>query len=219
VQRPVILDLFCGAGGASKGYHDAGFDVVGVDIENFKRYPFKFVQADAIDFLDTLVRYVEFGYPIPYEAIHASPPCQAFTQAKHVRPENEHPDLIGPTRERLDKIGLPYIIENVVNAPLIDPVTLCGGMFPGLRVYRHRLFETNWPLPQPVHPPHTAKITKMGRPPQPDEFMHVVGHFAGVKAAREAMGIDWMTRNELKEAIPPAYTEYIGRELRKDIGA
>jgi DNA (cytosine-5)-methyltransferase 1 len=207
--KPLILDLYCGAGGASRGYDLGGFNVAGVDIQHFKRYPYPFVQHNALDLLDILI---ESGMWKLYDAIHASPPCQAFTAAQRVR-QNEHPDLIGPTRERLDAIGLPYVIENVVGAPLIDPVMLCGGMFPGLRVYRHRLFETNWPLAQPSHPPHTAKITKMGRPPQPDEFMHVVGHFAGVKQAREAMGIDWMTRNELKEAIPPAYTSWIAGKL------
>lgn len=215
-MKPVILDLFCGAGGASRGYDLAGFNVAGVDIQTFKRYPYPFVQHDAIDMLDILI---ESGMWKLYDAIHASPPCQAFTQSRHVRPENEHPDLIAPVRERLDEIGLPYVIENVVGAPLKNPVMLCGAMFPGLRVYRHRLFETNWPLPQPDHPEHVAKITKMGRPPVEGEFMHVVGHFAGVKQAREAMGIDWMTRNELREAIPPAYTSWIAGHLLDYLGA
>lgn len=203
---PWILDAFCGAGGASVGYWLAGFNVIGVDIENFKRYPFPLIVADAIEELRYLRKDGDLmGYR--FAAIHASPPCQAFTEAWKIR-QNDHPDLIGPTREILEEIGLPYIIENVEGAPLIDPITLCGAMF-GLRTYRHRLFETSFDVPTPYHPIHHHKTTKMGRPPQPDEFMHVVGHFAGVPQARAAMGIPWMSRNELKEAIPPAYSEAI----------
>lgn len=195
------------------GYHRAGYDVWGVDIVPFKRYPFTFVQMDAIKFLDNLIAQRDGGgLPIPFTAIHASPPCQAWTAAQRIR-QNDHPDLIGPTRERLRKIGLPYIIENVVGAPLEDPFLLCGSMFPGLRVYRHRLFETNFPVTVPGHPQHIWPITKMGRPPREGEFMHVVGNFSGVAAAREAMDIDWMGRNELREAIPPAYTEWVARQI------
>lgn len=196
------------------GYHQAGFNVVGVDIIPMPRYPFKFVQEDALSFLDDLICK---GNRIAFDAIHASPPCQAFTPAKHIR-QNKHPDFIGPVRERLEKIGLPYVIENTLGSPLRNPVMLCGSMFTELRVYRHRLFETNWPLTQLAHPEHTYAITKMGRPPQPDEFMHVVGNFSGVKAAKDAMGIDWMTRNELREAIPPAYAKFVGEQLRYHAG-
>lgn len=197
------------------GYSRAGFRVIGVDIEPMPRYPFRFVQADAIEFLDWLIETAAWRL---FDAIHASPPCQAWTAAQ-VLQGNEHPDLIGPTRERLKKIGLPYIIENVVGAPLIDPFMLCGAMFPGLRVYRHRIFETNFDVKVPDHPKHTHSITKMGRPPQADEFMHVVGNFSGVKAAREAMDIPWMSRNELREAIPPAYTEHIGNQITVHCGS
>lgn len=206
---PWILDAYCGAGGASVGYWLAGFNVVGIDIQKFKRYPFKLIVADALDELRYLIKDGDLlGYR--FAAIHASPPCQAFTEAWKIR-QREHPDLIEPTRELLIESGLPYIIENVEGAPLIDPITLCGSMWQreGLRTYRHRLFETSFPVPQPKHPLHAHKTTKMGRPPQKNEFMHVVGHFAGVPQAREAMGISWMSRNELKEAIPPAYTRYI----------
>lgn len=204
---PWILDAFCGAGGASVGYWLAGFNVVGVDIIDFKRYPFSLIVDDAL----AVLRDLRDGGNVhghPFAAIHASPPCQAFTEAWKIR-QNDHPDLIGPTRDLLGQIGLPYIIENVEGAPLIDPVLFCGSMFPSLRTYRHRLFETSFVMPEPYHPPHTHKTTKMGRPPKPDEYMHVVGHFAGVQQAREAMGIPWMSRNELKEAIPPAYTRAI----------
>jgi DNA (cytosine-5)-methyltransferase 1 len=204
-DAPWLLDLFCGAGGASVGYWLAGFNVVGVDICPMPRYPFTFVQADALSFQS------KYGFE-GFSAIHASPPCQAFTHAQRIR-QNEHPDFIGLTRERLQRVGLPYVIENVVGAPLEDPLMLCGAMFPDLQTYRHRLFETNFDVKVPPHPPHAHKQTKMGRPPVEGEFIQVVGHFAGVEYARKAMGISWMTRNELKEAIPPAYTRLIGEQL------
>ncbi|MEV0057246.1 DNA methylase [Saccharopolyspora shandongensis] len=204
MSRPRLLDLYSCAGGAGMGYHRAGFDVVGVDIAPQPRYPFEFHQADALEFL------AEHGHE--FDAIHASCPCQAFTNAWKLH-RNDHPDLIAPTRELLQATGLPWVIENVEGAPLHNPVMLCGAMFPGMRVYRHRLFETNFPVAVPAHPEHVARLTKMGRPPRPGEFMHVVGNFSGVQAARDAMGIDWMTRDELREAIPPAYSQHIGAAL------
>lgn len=204
VSRPKLLDLFCGAGGAGMGYQLAGFDVEGVDINPQPRYPFTFHRADALKFL--LEHHHEF------DAFHASPPCQAWTLAQRIQ-NNEHPDYITASRAAFELIGKPWVIENVEGAPLLDPVVLCGGMFPGLRVYRHRLFESSEPIQVPIHPEHTAPLTKMGRPPRLGEFMHIVGNFSGVAAGREAMGIDWMSRDELAEAIPPAYTEYIGRQL------
>lgn len=204
-NRPRLLDLFCGpdGGGASMGYYLAGFDVVGVDIAKRGRYPFPYFQADALEFVD------EYGHD--FDAIHASPPCQAFTNAQRIR-QNEHPDLITPLRPLLDETGVPYVIENVVGAPLIEPLQLCGAMF-GLRTYRHRLFETSWPLSQPDHPEHVAPLTKMGRPPKDGEFMHVVGNFSGAAEGRKAMGMPWASRDGLREAIPPAYTAYIGTHL------
>lgn len=194
------LDLFCGAGGASMGLHRLGFSVTGVDIIRQPRYPFAFVRGDAMT------------YPLAdFDFIWASPPCQAFTLAQRIR-DREHPDLIAPIRERLMASKIPYVIENVVGAPLLDPIELCGSMF-GLRVYRHRLFECSFPIMVPAHPEHTAPLRKMGRPPRDGDFMHVVGNFSGVQAAREAMNIDWMVRDELREAIPPAYSEYIARQL------
>lgn len=202
----ILLDLFCGAGGCSVGYARAGFEVVGVDIEPHPSYPFRFIQADVLDILD------DTGYLESFDVLAGSPPCQAFTNAQKIR-GNEHPDLVAPTREAFVASGRPYVIENVPGAPLIDPVEYCGAMFDGLRTYRHRLFESNMPLEAPPHPEHRAKVTKMGRPPQEGEFMHVVGNFSGVEAGRRAMGIDWMTRDDLREAVPPAYTEHIGRQL------
>jgi DNA (cytosine-5)-methyltransferase 1 len=198
--KPRLLDLFCCAGGASEGYARAGFEVVGVDIEPQPHYPYEFHQANALTFpLDG------------FDAIAASPPCQAYTRCQRIR-DNAHADLIWPTRFRLRAAGVPYAIENVVGAPLVNPIELCGAMF-GLRVYRHRLFECSFPIEAPHHPDHVAPVRKMGRPVRDGEFMHVVGNFSGVALARKAMGIDWMVRDELREAIPPAYTEYVGRAM------
>lgn len=211
-HRPKALDLCCCAGGASMGLFRAGFDVVGVDIEPQRHYPERykngrmiFVQADALE------------YPLDgFDFIWASPPCQAHTLCQRIQ-GNDHPDIIAPIRERLKAAGVPYCIENVPGAPLIDPIELCGAMFPGLRVYRHRLFECSFPIAAPPHPDHIAPNRKMGRKPQPGDFMHVVGNFSGVQYAREAMGITWMKRDQLREAIPPAYAEYIGRAARAHI--
>lgn len=201
---PRLLDLFSCAGGAGMGYHRAGFEVVGVDIAPQPHYPFEFVQGDALEYL------AEHGHE--FDAIHASPPCQAFTRAQKIM-GNTHPDLVEPTRDALVRLGRPWIIENVEGSPLRDPVMLCGTMFSGLRVYRHRLFESNVLLSAPEHGAHVAPLRKMGRPPQAGDFMHVVGNFSGVDYARDAMGIDWMVRDELREAIPPAFTEHLGRQL------
>lgn len=211
--KPILLDLFCGAGGAAEGYARAGFEVIGVDIAHQKNYPFAYIHDDALEVLRRIERD-EWWSDI--RAIHASPPCQAYTNAQRIQARN-HPDLIGPTRNLLDEIGLPYVIENVPGAPLRNPVTLCGAMFPELNVYRHRLFETNWPLEQPAHPEHREPQTKMGRPPKQGERIQVVGNFSGVAEVRKAMGIDWMTRNELSESIPPAYTEWVGVRLMEHI--
>jgi DNA (cytosine-5)-methyltransferase 1 len=201
--RPRLLDLFCCQGGASMGYHRAGFEVTGVDINPQPRYPFLFYKADAIEFVK------KHGHK--FDAIHASPPCQAHSKAQRIQ-ANEHPDLIEPTREALQASGRPWVIENVVGAPLLSPVELCGAMF-GLRTYRHRLFETSFTAETPEHPEHTAPLTKMGRPLKAGEFMHIVGHFTGTDQAREIMAMPWATREGLREAIPPAYTAYLGRQL------
>lgn len=200
---PRLLDLFCGAGGASMGYHRAGFDVTGVDIDFQPNYPFEFHQGDALKFL--LENHGDFDY------FHASPPCQAFTNAQKLR-GNQHPDFIKATRSAFRLIGKPWVIENVPGSPLRSPIELCGAMF-GLGTYRHRLFEMSDDIDAPLHPEHGAPTAKMGRPPKPGEFMHVVGNFSGADKAREAMGISWMTRDELRESIPPAYTHFIGAQL------
>ncbi len=192
-----LLDLFCGAGGAAMGYSRAGFEVVGVDIKPQPHYPFEFIQADAMTFpLDG------------FDVIHASPPCQAYTKAQRIQ-SRDHPDYIELLRQRF--AGYTWVIENVPGAPMPDHVTLCGVYF-GLGVDRHRWFESSVPIEGTPCAGHSG-LTKMGRPPQEGKLMQVVGHFSGVKQARIAMGIDWMTRDELAEAIPPAYTEYIGRRI------
>lgn len=206
MNTPKLLDLYCCAGGASKGYFDAGFYVVGVDNKPQPKYPFEFKQGDAIKYL--MDHWREF------DAFALSPPCQLWTvSTQQWRKEgNVYPDLIGPTRNILLEIDKPYVIENVVGAPLIDPIMLCGAMF-GLKVYRHRIFESNCELIAPPHPEHIYPQCKMGRPPKPGEFIQPVGHFSGVQYARDAMGIQWMGQKELAQAIPPAYTEYIGKQL------
>lgn len=216
---PVLLDLFCGAGGAATGYSRAGFTVVGVDIAPQPNYPFRFVQADALDYLHRATVYgnmaAEIGIPARYfAAIHASPPCQAYSKAQRIR-KRQHPDLIGPTRELLSATGLPWVIENVPGAPLRDPVVLEGQMFDGLRTQRTRHFEANWPLAVPfLRSPRPAPNAKMGRKAKAHEWIHVVGNAHSPHENRLAMGITWpMSRTELSEAIPPAYTEFIGAQL------
>ncbi len=214
-RRPVLLDLFCCQGGAGKGYHDAGFDVVGVDLEPQPRYPFRFVQADTLVALRMLLDgHTIAGVPLAGIAgFHASPPCQLDSDTFRLN-TNEHPDLIAPTRALLESMGKPYVIENVRGAvpKLRDPVMICGPMV-GVDMYRHRYFETNWPLTVPLHAAHTTPQVKMGRSPKPGEFIQAVGNFAGVQQAREVMGMPWANRDGLREAIPPAYTRYIGSHL------
>lgn len=202
-----LLDLCCGAGACSMGYAQAGFEIFGVDKELQPHYPFPFMRADALLVARELLATGLF------DAVHASPPCQRWTRA-NTQTQDEWPDLITPLREIFIEADIPYVIENVVEAPLLPGATrLCGRMFPGLKVYRHRQFETNWPLMGLNHPHHDVPCAPMGKKPKPGEFIHVVGNFTDVEYAREAMGISWMTRNEIREAIPPAYTRFIGRQL------
>jgi DNA (cytosine-5)-methyltransferase 1 len=207
MRRKRLLDLYCCQGGPAKGYRDAGFEVVGIDIDLQPRYPFEFHQGDAIEYL--LAHHQEF------DAVHASPPCQLDSECQRIQ-HRAHPDLIGPTRAAIERTGLPYVIENVEGArpKLRDPATLCGAMF-ALRTYRHRLFETgNGPtLTPPPHPAHLARQAKMGRPARHGEYLHIVGNFSGVDDARRIMSMPWANRDGLREAIPPAYTEHIGRHL------
>lgn len=209
-----LLDLFCGAGGAAVGYYRAGFtEIVGVDIKPQPRYPFRFVQADA---LKSPVRLEDF------DAIHASPPCQAHTtMSNRWRGQggvaDSHQDLIAPTRALLQASGVPYVIENVPGAPLRATVRLHGGMF-GLGVHRPRLFETSVAILASQAAPVRSPLGVYGR--QPDGrllWRRADGSeqraARGVDEAADAMGIDWMDWRELAESIPPAYTEHIGRQL------
>lgn len=214
MSRPRLLDLFCCAGGAGTGYFRAGFDVVGVDIAPHPRYPFPFYQADALAFLAAHGR--------EYDAIHASPPCQKFSRVSgrsRKRMTRVYPDLIAPIRALLREIGKPYVIENVEGAPLLTPVLLCGSMFL-LDVRRHRLFESNVLLfaPSCNHWSQRPRFRTLDsrRRGQMAAVIGVHGHinYAGEFPLRcAAMGIDWMTNDELSQAIPPAYTEFIGRQL------
>lgn len=210
-QRPRLLDLCCGAGGAAMGYYRAGFEVVGVDIKPQKNYPFEFHQIDALEVLrdagKTLVGWSRFV------AIHASFPCQRHSQMSNCRPglADTYDDLIAEGRELLEATGLPWVMENVPGSPLRADVTLCGQMF-GLPLYRHRLFEANFPLIQLGHPDHVIPASSAGHW-KPGTIISVSGHVAPIKVARQAMGIDWTNREELAEAIPPAYTDYIGAQL------
>lgn len=205
-----LLDLFCGAGGAAMGYYRAGItDITGVDIEPQPRYPFDFVQGDALDYLQV--------YGHEYDIIHASPPCQKWTSLAGRYQDRDYPDFIADTRQMLQNTGRPYVIENVPGAPLHNPLMLCGTMF-GLNVIRHRLFECNPPIYfAPASCAHLKKTTKQGGTPSQDKYICVTGNFKNPKFAGQSMGIDWMIRRELSQAIPPAYTEYIGKVMRRSL--
>lgn len=199
------LDLFCGAGGAAMGLHQAGYEVVGVDIRPQPRYPFRFIQADAMA-LDWT----------GYDLIWASPPCQAYTPLRALQKGKEYPDLIAPVRERLIATGTPWIMENVPGAPMRYYITLCGGMF-GLRTYRHRRFETSMLLFQPPHPKHTVKTSTKKRRACWDAGLNIsVTGDVGTYVGSLAMGIDWMTGEELSQAIPPAYSRYLAEQIKGD---
>jgi hypothetical protein len=192
-MRPRLLDLFCGAGGAAMGYHRAGFDVVGVDINPQPHYPFEFHQADALT------------YPLDgFDAIHTSPPCQAYANVtRWTGCQSGHPDLVPVMLARLRGQNAPWIVENVPGAPIRPDFILCGSMF-GLRVQRHRWFQTSW--------------SAYGLIPTCDHrgllpFMH-----KGEHAYTNAMDCGWMSNMEGRQAVPPAYTEFIGEHLLAAVG-
>lgn len=226
MTRPRLLDLFSGAGGCSVGYHRAGFDVVGVDVRPMPHYPYEFHQADALTFpLDG------------FDVIHASPPCQAFTAMRVMANARPHPDLLAPTRDRLLTWGGPFVIENVPQAPMdvhpetlfggLSGVTLCGSMF-GLRtdtqeLRRHRQFESNRPMAQPAcrHRPDLTVIGFYGDHARGRTRVNgyhargtdITGNAAKLALVRDLMGIDWMRWDDATQAIPPAYTRFIGAQL------
>jgi len=217
--RPRLLDLFCHDGGAAMGYHRAGFDVVGIDIVDRPEYPFMFVMRDALE------------VPLQgFDAYHASPPCQAFTTMSNRHRGNggkadSHVDLIDAIRQRLVGTGKPWVIENVPGArkELRNPVTLSGGMF-GLRVDRPRLFESNVLLLAPEPTRVVNPIGVYGKAPDGRRLSTRVDGSeqraaASLDEAREAMGMPWASWRGCAEAIPPAYTEHIGRQLLAHIGA
>jgi DNA (cytosine-5)-methyltransferase 1 len=215
--KPRLLELFCGAGGSTRGYQRAGFYVIGVDINPQPNYcGDEFVQADALDVLDCVI---DGGWGFDgFAAIHAGPPCQLFSAYQRAnKHQGEHLNLIPPTRHLLRATGLPYVIENVPGAPLENPAIVCG-VSVGLQVRRHRLFETNFPLMTAACACGgwmPAKYNRGSRDIRPKDRRTVaVGEWRIPLATQhQAMGIDWMTMKELSQAIPPAYTELIGHQL------
>lgn len=209
MTRPRLLDLFSGAGGAAVGYHRAGFDVVGVDIKPQPNYPFEFRQGDALDMS---------LWPGRFDAVHASPPCQTWSayRRRGSGVGADYPDLIARVRDLCQRAGVPYVIENVPRAPLLDPITLCGSMF-GLDVRRHRCFESSVPLDVETcdHSVWTERRYPGATNRPNGRFTCEVGVWRiPLDVQRAAMGVDWsVTLRELSEAIPPAYTEHIGRQL------
>jgi DNA (cytosine-5)-methyltransferase 1 len=209
--KPRLLDLFCGAGGAGMGYHRAGFEVVGVDIKPQPNYPFEFRQADALKYA-ALWDVAEY-----FDAVHASPPCQTFTayRRRGGGVGDGYVDAIYQVRDLVQEVGLPYVIENVHGAPLINAVQLCGSSF-GLNVRRHRLFECSFPVMVPpcAHGQHTGQYPAATNRAENSRRSVEIGVWRiPLDVQQRAMGIDWMTRDELSEAIPPAYTEHIGGYL------
>lgn len=218
-----LLDLFCCEGGAGMGYHRAGFEVTGVDIlgKYTKRYPFTFIQADALEYATK--------HAHEYDVIHASPPCQAWSIAAiGSGTQDRHPKLIEPIRKILKASGRPYVIENVVGAPLENPLTLCGTMFglqamdddgTRLRLERHRLFESNVKLtaPAPCNHDRTIQVGGVyggGRSNRWEAKYVRRGGYTPAKHVREQlMGIDWMTLHGLSQSIPPTYSEWIGTQI------
>lgn len=231
--RPILFDAFCGAGCAARGYHDAGFDVFGVDINEQSNYPYTFHQADALAVLEDIL---SGEWPTP-AAIHASCPCQHFTKygnsVKDI--QDRYEDFLEPTRVLLDQIGVPYVIENVERAPLLDPIRLCGSMFEGNGTHdlrRHRLFETNWPLENHLTCDHSIwapnrypgggwkRKKHLGfTPSSPIRNTIEIGRWnIPLETQKWAMGVDWnVTVRELSEGVPPSYTEFVGKQLLEQI--
>lgn len=210
--KPRLLDLYCGAGGAAMGYARAGWEVVGVDIEPQPHYPFRFIQDDALE--------VRAGFVGTFDAIHASPPCQEFTVYRNARPgaKPRWPNLIPQTRELLWRSGLPSVIENVPQSPLIDPIRLCGTTF-GIPVRRHRLFELNGWKPTYVPSCDHERFTERRFPgssnrPNGRTVCNVGEYRVPLKVQKECMEVDWdVTLHELSEMVPPAMTRWLGEQL------
>ena len=211
MSRPRLLDLFCGAGGAAMGYHRAGFDVIGVDINPQPHYPFEFHQADALTFpLDG------------FDAIHASPPCQAYSRMRHLPwvGRVDHPMLLAPMWKRLSATGVPWVIENVEDAPMPHSVVLCGWTL-GLPMYRHRRFGSSVLIMAHPHRKHVQVIHAGGRNLASRYRQGGARDVAGLfpSATLTDVGLQWMPQRAASQAIPPAYTEHIGVQLLAYLGA
>ncbi len=202
-RRPRLLDLFCGAGGAGMGYADAGFEVVGVDIAPQPHYPYEFHQGDAMT------------WPLDgFDAIHASPPCQGYSRMRHLPwlAGKTYPLLIDAVRERLVESGVPWVIENVEDAPMPYSTVLCGRTF-GLAIYRHRRFGTPFLIMSPQHERHDKTIS-------PGRLLGDRGRVSSWERQTrlpDVMGCPWMTQKEVSQAIPPAYTQWIGERLMEQL--
>ncbi|MDX8400891.1 MAG: hypothetical protein R8K20_11700 [Gallionellaceae bacterium] len=198
-RKPLALDLYCGEGGAAAGLYMAGFDVVGVDIEPRKKYPFLFVQADALN--------PPFDLSM-FDFIWASPPCQAHSVCNNFL-KRDYPQLVPQTRNLLKSSGVPYVMENVPGAPFIDPVALTGSMF-GLNIIRRRHFECSMGVSVPLHRPDRDSVAATGR-------VTVAGSCGGGKGSisewKAGMDIDWMRRETLTQAVPPAYAWYLSKQF------
>jgi DNA (cytosine-5)-methyltransferase 1 len=202
----IACDLFCGGGGSAMGLSQAGFTHIdGFDIKEQPDYPFEMFVEDAMN--------VDLE---PYDFIWASPPCQAYSIGTRNDNRDKHPDLLEPVRQKLIDSGKPYIIENVVGAKLLNPIVLCGTMFPGLKVFRHRLFESNLPLVVDMKCDHKGHKAKERRPDKGD-FFTVAGHNTGtMQEWEDAMNIHWLSKKTvLAQAIPPAYSKYLGEQVIK----
>jgi DNA (cytosine-5)-methyltransferase 1 len=227
MSKPRLLDLFCCEGGMAQGYANAGFEVVGMDINPQKRYPFEFHQGDALNLAAWPSRAVAW---IGFDAIHASPPCQADSITKHSH-SKQHVSLVAQTRELLQKTGLPYVLENVIGAKMPGSIVLCGASFDltatdedgsSLVLKRHRQFESNIPLM--TRPCDCAEYKRQGykiggvygggsRDRNHAENVRHGGYTPSKAVQEELMRIDWMTQHGLHQAMPPVYGEFIGRQL------
>lgn len=218
MARKRILDLFCGEGGAALGYHAAGFEVVGVDINPMPKFPFEFIRGDAIEYLR------EHGHE--FDAVHASPPCLKHSTITPLWAKENHLDLIPDTRTLLEKLSVPWVMENVVGSGLRRDLVLCGTMF-GLKSYRHRIFETPLSMVAPIHDTHTQPVwfpydkrePTYGQPYQEGWMIPVYGHNAPAAYQFLAMGVKrgQMSRAALCQSIPPAFAEYIGKQIMTEL--
>jgi DNA (cytosine-5)-methyltransferase 1 len=200
-DRPAAADLFCCEGGVSTGLIAAGFDVTGFDIKPQPRYPYRFVQADALD--------VDLS---PFEFVWASPPCQAYTRARPHTTRELAPRMVEAVREKLEKWGGPYVIENVPGAPIRPDLKLHGAMF-GLPMHRDRWFESNVMLLAPSTRRH-VRDGSLRNGHRTGHMVSMVGHFAGAPRARKLLGMPWASRYGLAQCIPPQFAEFIGRQVR-----